>query len=1211
MKEKLEYLLSRANELFARGLRADAVMHLRQAADLNPRDHRAWVNLLMQLPHGSTERLAAAQRVVRTAGHREELAALVKFAKDEIHDAGIDFDDVPSPEEIAATESEVRALPSVQFTVKAHGKSHLVVATNDSGVSLDEALKSISCFVDAATWPDALIELERRPELRSKLVDQLLHWLAEAQDDEGGRQIYQLNLQVLRASERVGDIAAFAEVENIEPGELAVLMRAVRELQPLVIALTELATDAAKRQFLQKNPALYKDAGAEVLLAFTKRKQQNEDGRRMLEWHLWLLFWRRTLGVDKAFVAIQGQQKAVDDALAELASAVKHQDLNALERLIDQCDSKLETRSRISGLLGIVGRDNDRSRTVIRPVERVALLGLAHQARHELGGTYEDLGKALEYLTAASLANNELSASLGFVVSVNLAMLRFRRFETAGDEGDLAQAVRSMQAAESALPRGSDEHVKVGDNLASILLRRYEHRGDVADLEAAVSRYQRGVDAALPTTVDWTTRNSILGLALIRRYDTLGRDSDLQAAIRALRSVVESLAEEAIEYPNAVQTLAMGLVRRFRSLRQSDDIREAIRCHQLAIERSRTPQESAQRHANLCYAYEILYEATQWDDVLHAALAEGAAAIELGDVNQPLRAVWLENHARALMWQYARSGMAGDIDAALEALQKAALQFRHGRSWATCQINIAQAHLLRSEDSRRPGATRRADEATALEFFRSGFSLLSTQSSAPDLVELLPRFGHILCKEGYWVEASQVLASAVASIDFLYEAQLSHASRQSWLERAGDLNTLAAYAFAKAGMLEDALSALEAGRARQLADALALDQRELRSLVDIGRPDLLERYERVCEQLRRIGAIERASPTDLRDGAADFIAKRARQELVQVLEEVRRLPGFESFLTRPTIKQMIGSLGPNVLAYVAYTTFGGFVLHVSSIASQSVSVIWLPDLTTAKVEERTESWRKTYQWWHDSPESTKSATAWHDSLESVACWAWETAGLGTLLASAGQGVESIVLVQTGRLGFLPLHTACTPDASARSGYRYAADSLPIRVVPSWKAYASAARRLHLPCDGALVAEEPGPVNAGRLPAAQFEARAVLDLLPMSKHLRGEDATREHVLDALADFAVGHFCCHAFADQAEPLSGGLLMSDNEVLTLRDVVGIRLQRCRLVVLSACETGIAGDKLPNEAISLAAGFLQAGAAAVISSLWLVDDTFRRPPY
>jgi len=50
---------------------------------------------------------------------------------------------------------------------------------------------------------------------------------------------------------------------------------------------------------------------------------------------------------------------------------------------------------------------------------------------------------------------------------------------------------------------------------------------------------------------------------------------------------------------------------------------------------------------------------------------------------------------------------------------------------------------------------------------------------------------------------------------------------------------------------------------------------------------------------------------------------------------------------------------------------------------------------------------------------------------------------------------------------------------------------------------------------------------------------------------------------------------------------------------------LGRPRLVVLSACETGLYdGTRNPDEFVGLPSTFLQLGAAGVIGTLWQVDD-------
>ena len=49
---------------------------------------------------------------------------------------------------------------------------------------------------------------------------------------------------------------------------------------------------------------------------------------------------------------------------------------------------------------------------------------------------------------------------------------------------------------------------------------------------------------------------------------------------------------------------------------------------------------------------------------------------------------------------------------------------------------------------------------------------------------------------------------------------------------------------------------------------------------------------------------------------------------------------------------------------------------------------------------------------------------------------------------------------------------------------------------------------------------------------------------------------------------------------------------------------ISAARLITLSACETGVTEIQSPDEFLGLPAGFLQAGAPAVLSTLWPVDD-------
>jgi CHAT domain-containing protein len=67
----------------------------------------------------------------------------------------------------------------------------------------------------------------------------------------------------------------------------------------------------------------------------------------------------------------------------------------------------------------------------------------------------------------------------------------------------------------------------------------------------------------------------------------------------------------------------------------------------------------------------------------------------------------------------------------------------------------------------------------------------------------------------------------------------------------------------------------------------------------------------------------------------------------------------------------------------------------------------------------------------------------------------------------------------------------------------------------------------------------------------------------------------------------------------------LIDLDKCLTLDTVFSLKLQQCRLVTLSACETGLIDfANITEEYIGLPSGFIVAGSPAVVSSLWTVNE-------
>jgi CHAT domain-containing protein len=206
------------------------------------------------------------------------------------------------------------------------------------------------------------------------------------------------------------------------------------------------------------------------------------------------------------------------------------------------------------------------------------------------------------------------------------------------------------------------------------------------------------------------------------------------------------------------------------------------------------------------------------------------------------------------------------------------------------------------------------------------------------------------------------------------------------------------------------------------------------------------------------------------------------------------------------------------------------------------------------------------------------------------------------LARSPLPVTQVTLVPTGLLALLPLHAAWTEDTSTPSGRRYALDALTIRYAPSAGALSQSLAGAALPAEGLLAVDNPD----GSLVFSRQEVEAVRSYFPAQQTtvLAGPAATRHAVLHQFTNFPIYHLSTHGWAGWNEPLQGGLLLAGGATLTLADILDLRLDGARLAVLSACETGVPGTKLPDEVVGLPTGLVQAGVAGVMASLWAVND-------
>jgi len=283
---------------------------------------------------------------------------------------------------------------------------------------------------------------------------------------------------------------------------------------------------------------------------------------------------------------------------------------------------------------------------------------------------------------------------------------------------------------------------------------------------------------------------------------------------------------------------------------------------------------------------------------------------------------------------------------------------------------------------------------------------------------------------------------------------------------------------------------------------------------------------------------------------------------------------------------------------------GGLALIVRPDGARAETV-WLPALTEAALAGEVRRYRDAYQNYLDSPRAEPDRTRWESAIDAVTAFAWD-ALMGPLLTALG-AVPRVTLVPIGLLGVLPLHAAWTPDPGSATGRRYALDLTAVTYAPNARALAAArARLLEIRGEHFVAVDEPDLGAAGSrasLPHSALEVAAAVATFGDHEILSGRAATAEDVLAALARAQCFHLSCHGRADPANPLSASLAMANGTPLTLRDVLDRRLS-ARVGILSACETAIPGDDLPDEVVSLPAGLIQAGVATAVASLWSVPS-------
>jgi CHAT domain-containing protein len=124
-----------------------------------------------------------------------------------------------------------------------------------------------------------------------------------------------------------------------------------------------------------------------------------------------------------------------------------------------------------------------------------------------------------------------------------------------------------------------------------------------------------------------------------------------------------------------------------------------------------------------------------------------------------------------------------------------------------------------------------------------------------------------------------------------------------------------------------------------------------------------------------------------------------------------------------------------------------------------------------------------------------------------------------------------------------------------------------------------------------------------LPAAAREARQIGAFYESPKILVDSQATKEQLINNLDETDVLHFAGHYVPNANSPAASKFVLSEGG-LSVEEITERALPRTRLVILSACETGVERFYNGEGMIGAARAFLALDVPLVVASQWSVDS-------
>ncbi len=294
------------------------------------------------------------------------------------------------------------------------------------------------------------------------------------------------------------------------------------------------------------------------------------------------------------------------------------------------------------------------------------------------------------------------------------------------------------------------------------------------------------------------------------------------------------------------------------------------------------------------------------------------------------------------------------------------------------------------------------------------------------------------------------------------------------------------------------------------------------------------------------------------------------------------------------ILQLLSENPDATLVHYSFTVNGAYAVI---LAHDHREVIQLGNFTSSELRMLARQWIEFYR---------ETASGLLDAEDDQSPWPLELEeALADVLGRVAKNVvlpildflpatKKLVICSPHSLQVFPLHACLLPSGE------FLGDRFSISYTPSLSVFKSRFEPEIGENLKVLFVGDP----AGDLPLARLEVEQLSRYYNNSVKLVKEQATKREFLSIASEMACVHYAGHSKFDFGDNLETALMLSDSR-MTLRNIFSeFRMSGGGLVILNGCETGNVVPDAFDDYLSFPVGFIYAGASAVISSLWIVDD-------